>query len=97
MADQDLETDLDDLSRFEARETSRKLPAGWVLLFWGLILFGAYYLWAYSPALGGWSQAKDLDGGDASMGANLLATIAFTAIPAAAALLIVLRQRKRKG
>ena len=91
-----IQPELDDLTKFEAKETSRKLPAGWLLLFWGLIAFGAYYLWAYSPALGGWSQSQDLEGGGASMSTNLLATIAFTAIPTIAAIGIVLAQRKKK-
>lgn len=89
--------ELDDLTKFEAKETSRKLPAGWLLLFWGLVAFGAFYLWAYTPGLGGWSQAQDVDGGGASMGTNLLATIAFTAIPTIAAIAIVLSQRKKKA
>lgn len=88
--------ELDDLSKFEAKETSRKLPAGWLLLFWGLIAFGAFYLWAYTPSLGGWSQSQDLEGA-ASMGTNLLATIAFTAIPTIVAIGIVLAQRKKKA
>jgi hypothetical protein len=87
---------MDDLEAFEAKETSRKLPVGWLLLFWGLIAWGAYYVWAYTPGLGGWSQAQDLEGNGAASGANLLATIAFTAIPTLAAVLIVLSQR-RKG
>jgi hypothetical protein len=96
MANAGLEPE-DDLSTFEAHETSRKLPAGWLLLFWGLVVWGAYYLWAYTPALGGWSQARDVEGGTAS-GTNLLATIAFTAIPAAVAIALVLAQRaKRRG
>jgi hypothetical protein len=89
--------ELDDLSKFEAKETSKKLPVGWLLLFWGLILWGAFYLYRYTPALGGWDQAKDLEGGGASTGTNLLATIAFTAIPTAAAIAIVLSQRKKKA
>jgi hypothetical protein len=89
--------ELDDLAKFEAKETSRKLPAGWLLLFWGLIAFGAFYLWAYTPSLGGWSQSQDLEGGGASMGTNLLATVAFTAIPTAAAIALVLAQRRKKG
>jgi N-terminal domain of cytochrome oxidase-cbb3, FixP len=88
---------LDDLEKFEAKETSRKLPVGWLLLFWGLIVWGAYYLWAFTPGLGGWSQSQDLEGGGAALGSNLAATIAFTAIPALAALFIVLAQRKRKA
>ena len=89
--------ELDDLSKFEAKETSRKLPAGWLLLFWGLVVWGVWYLWAYTPGLGGWSQEKDLEGSAALGGANLLATIAFTVIPTVAALLIVLAQRKKKA
>jgi hypothetical protein len=91
------EPELDDPSAFEAKETSRVLPAGWLLLFWGLVVWGVWYLWAFTPALGGWSQAKDLDEGGASLGANLVATIAFTAIPTLAAIVLVLRQRRRKG
>jgi hypothetical protein len=87
----------DDLSTFEAKETSHKLPVGWSLLFWGLILWGAFYLWAYSPALGGWRQTQELEGGGASTGSTLLATIAFTAIPTAAALVLWLTQRKKKS
>ena len=87
----------DDLSKLEAHETSRKLPAGWLLLFWGLVVWGAWYLWTYTPALGGWSQAQDVEGGGASMGTNLLATIAFTAIPTLAAVAIILAQRKKKA
>jgi hypothetical protein len=92
------DTELDDLSKFASpRETAHTVPMGWWLLFWGLILWGIYYLWTYSPALGGWSQAQDLEGGGASPGANLLATIAFTAIPAAAALGLFLVNRKKKS
>ncbi len=87
----------DDLSTFEAKETSRKLPVGWTLLFWGLILWGAFYLWAYSPALGGWHQTQELEGGGASTGSNLLATIAFTAIPTVVALVLWLSQRRKKA
>ena len=90
--------ELDDLTRFEAKDTAKKLPVGWLLLFWGLVVWGAFYLWKYTPALGGWSQGQDLDaGGGASTGTNVLATIAFTAIPTTAAILIVLSQRKRKA
>lgn len=88
--------EMDDLSAFEAKGTSRKLPVGWVVLFWGLIAWGAWYLWAYTPALGGWSQARELDGGGASAGTTVLVTILFTAIPTAAAIFIVLGQRRKR-
>jgi hypothetical protein len=92
-----IDHELDDLSAFEAKETSRKLPLGWLVLFWGLVVWGVAYLWAYTPALGGWSQTQDLDGGGASTGVNVLATVLFTAIPTAAAILIVLGQRRRRA
>lgn len=50
----------DSAEAFEAKETSHALPAGWLALFFGLILWGAFYLWAYSPQLGGWSQEGEL-------------------------------------
>ena len=50
--------EIDDIEKFEAKETSHKLPLGWQLLFWGLILWGVYYLYTYTPSLGGWSQEK---------------------------------------
>ncbi len=50
--------DLDNIDSFEAKETSRKLPVGWLILFWGLIIWGVYYFAAYSPAISGWTQAK---------------------------------------
>ncbi len=88
--------ELDDLSKFEAKGTAHKLPLGWVLLFWGLVVWGACYLWAYSPALGGWSQARDLEAGGASSGTNVLATVLFTAIPTAVAIVLVLTQRRKR-
>jgi hypothetical protein len=50
--------ELDNIESFEAKETSRKMPVGWLILFWGLILWGIFYFAAYSPAISGWSQAK---------------------------------------
>ena len=50
--------DMDDIESFESKETSHSLPVGWLILFWGLIIWGAYYLYTYSPSLGGWSQEK---------------------------------------
>jgi hypothetical protein len=87
--------ELDDLTRFEAKETSHTIPVGYLILYFGLIVFGIWYLWAYSPWGSGWSQAKDLAGAPSS-GVNLFWTVAFTAIPALAALLIALAQKHRK-
>ena len=88
--------ELDDLSKFEAKDTSHKLPAGWLLLYWGLIVWGAYYLWKYTPSLGGWSQSQDLES-SASSATNLFATIAFTASATLTAVVILLSQRKKKA
>lgn len=50
--------ELDDIEKFEAKNTMNSLPAGWLVLFWGLIIWGAYYFMAYTPSIGGWSQEK---------------------------------------
>jgi len=49
--------DMDNIEEFEASEASNKIPAGWLVLFIGLIIFGIYYFAAYTPAISGWSQA----------------------------------------
>jgi hypothetical protein len=53
-----MDNDVDNIESFESKETSHKLPVGWLLVFWGLIIWGIYYLYAYTPSLGGWSQEK---------------------------------------
>jgi hypothetical protein len=94
---QQLDPQLDDLSKLESpKETANVLPVGWLILFWGLVVWGVWYAWSFTPGLGGWSQTQDLEGGGASMGMNVLATLAFTVIPATAAVLLVAAQR-RKG
>ncbi len=50
--------EMENAEDFEAKETSNKLPVGWLILFWGLIIWGAYYLIAYTPSISGWSQTK---------------------------------------
>lgn len=45
----------------EAKETAHTLPLGWRLLFFGLIAWGAVYLYLYSPATSGWSQAGEYE------------------------------------
>ncbi len=52
-----MSNDLDDIESFESKETSHKMPAGWLILFWALILWGIVYLYTYTPSLGGWSQS----------------------------------------
>ncbi len=48
--------EFDNIEEFEARETAKKLPIGWIILFVGLILWGIYYFVTYTPAISGWSQ-----------------------------------------
>lgn len=57
----EIETPLtsDDCEAFEAKETTNTLPWGWLLLFFGLIAWGTWYAWAYSPATTGWTQAGE--------------------------------------
>jgi hypothetical protein len=93
--------ELDDIASMEAKETSKSLPWGWLVLFWGLILWGVYYAWTYTPALGGWSQAKAYEDAAAAAGAlssetNIVATVFFTAAATTAAIyLAVTMSRKR--
>ncbi len=92
----------DDIQAFEPKEP-HPIPAGWGVLFWGLVAFGAYYLWAYTPGLGGWSQERELAqaaGQTASgVGVNVFATIAFTlaATLTAVAIMAAFARRKRSG
>jgi len=95
--------ELDDIHAFEAKETSQSLPWGWVALFWGLILWGVYYAWTYTPPR--WSQEAAYEkatevaaGAVASSGTSILATVFFTAVATTAAvLLLVMVSRKRPG
>lgn len=48
--------DMDNIEEFEAHETARKLPLGWVILYIGLILWGGYYIVKYMPGISGWTQ-----------------------------------------
>jgi len=53
--------DLDEIKEFiveESVDAKRKIPIGWQILFWGLILWGIYYIATYTPAISGWSQGK---------------------------------------
>ena len=86
----------------EAKDTANLLPVGWQVLFYGLILWGVYYLYAYSPWSTGWTQAGELEAemGNAkavpSLFDNIGMTILFTALPTLAALVLYLLQRGRK-
>ena len=93
--------ELDDIASMEAKETSKSLPWGWLVLFWGLILWGVYYAWTYTPGLGGWSQAKAYEesaGAAAGLSSegNIAATVFFTAAATAAALYLAVVMSRRK-
>jgi hypothetical protein len=51
----------DGAEAFESKETAHTIPLGWIVLALALIAWGAVYLWKYSPALGGWSQASEYE------------------------------------
>jgi hypothetical protein len=50
--------EIDNIHDFEAKDTAKKLPIGWQILFWALILWGIYYTAAHTPAISGWSQER---------------------------------------
>ena len=52
-----MEEDFDNIEEFEAKDTAKKLPLGWLMLYIGLILWGVYYFVQYTPAISGWTQA----------------------------------------
>ena len=41
-------------------EAHNKVPRGFLILLFGLIAFGVYYIAAYTPGISGWSQYKEL-------------------------------------
>lgn len=81
-------------------EGEKPVPVGWKVLLWGLVVFGVYYLWAYSPWSTGWSQSDELDkAGEAAVagaGVSIFATILFTALAVVAAVTILLALARRK-
>jgi hypothetical protein len=97
----------DTAEALEAKETARKVPLGWWALYFGLILWGIYYAWTYTPSLGGWSQAGAYEeaakatasasaaAAASETGANIFATILFTALATLAAVLLVMAAARR--
>ncbi|WP_303850405.1 cbb3-type cytochrome c oxidase N-terminal domain-containing protein [Seleniivibrio woodruffii] len=55
-----MQEEFDNLEEFTREDTENALPLGWLILFIGLIVFGIYYVYAYTPAFTGWSQEKAL-------------------------------------
>jgi ABC-type Fe3+ transport system permease subunit len=87
----------DSAEAMEAKETAHSLPLGFIVLFVGLVLFGLYYFFTFSPVFTGWTQVKELEEGLVSTTANNMThTIAYTAIPAVVLLLMAIAMAKRK-
>jgi hypothetical protein len=92
-----MENELPDTAEsMEQKETAHAVPAGWLVLFFGLIAWGAWYLWAYSPWGSGWTQEGQLSAAPTEVGSNIFMTILFTALPTAAAIGLWLLQRGTK-
>jgi hypothetical protein len=60
MTSQDYDN-MDNIEEFQREDTAHALPLGWLILFIGLIVFGIYYTYAYTPAFSGWSQEAELE------------------------------------
>ncbi|HYQ81281.1 MAG TPA: cbb3-type cytochrome c oxidase N-terminal domain-containing protein [Anaeromyxobacteraceae bacterium] len=87
----------DSAEALEAKDTAKKLPWGWRLLFIGLIAWGAFYLWRYSPWSTGWTQAGEYETAQAPAAAtNLTHTILYTAIPALVLLFLAVAMARRR-
>ena len=87
----------DSAEALEAKDTARTLPWGWRLLFFGLIAWGLYYLWAYSPWSTGWTQAGEYEAAQAPAAAtNVAHTVLYTALPALVLLLLAVAMAKRR-
>ena len=56
-----MEQEFESIEGLESEETGRKLPVGWLLLFWGLIAWGIFYMVMYSPAISGWNQVAEYE------------------------------------
>jgi hypothetical protein len=95
-----MENELPDTAEaMERKATATAVPAGWLILFFGLIAWGAWYLWAYSPWGSGWTQAGAYEGAGANGAAletNVFMTVLFTALPTAAAVGLWLMQRSAR-
>ena len=97
----------DTADALQAKKTENAVPLGWWAFFFGLIVWGAYYTYTYTPGLGGWSQSQAFEESTkvaasaaataSETGANIFATILFTALPTAAAIGLVVAARRRKA
>ena len=53
--------ELENIEDLEAKETARSLPVIFLVLFWGLIIWGVYYFVSYTPGISGWSQQAEYE------------------------------------
>ncbi len=92
-----MENELPDTAEgLERKETATAVPLGWKLLTIGLIAWGAWYLYSFSPWSTGWTQEAQLAAAPVEVGSNVFMTILFTALPTAAAIGLWLMQRAAK-
>jgi hypothetical protein len=79
-------------------EGEHRVPLAWLLFAGGLVVWGAYYLWTYSPALGGWSQGQALADEATLPGTTIFATVLFTVLAAlvAGGILFTVALRKKE-
>jgi TRAP-type C4-dicarboxylate transport system permease small subunit len=90
MADVRIELD-DGAESLQAKETAHDVPVGVWALFGGLVVWGIYYFFAYV----GWNQAEELEATKTALSTNIAHTIAYTAIPATAALVLAIAMKRR--
>jgi len=45
----------------EQLEQNKPIPKAWLLFYIGLIIWGIYYIYSFTPELSGWSQYKVLE------------------------------------
>ncbi|HYS81670.1 MAG TPA: hypothetical protein VEM76_13225 [Anaeromyxobacteraceae bacterium] len=92
MTNSDLDESLDALQN---KATAHHVPLGWYLLLAGLVSWGLYYFFAFSPWFSGWAQEDQLKGGTA-LEISVTSTIAYTAIPATALALLAWGMSRRR-
>ncbi len=51
----------DNIEEMQAKDTAHHLPIGWLILFFGLIIWGIWYFYQYSPSTTGWTQAGEFE------------------------------------
>lgn len=86
----------DTVEGLEAKNTAKRLPAGFRALYFGLVVWGLYYLWARSPWGSGWTQAGALEAGAPTAARNIGNTVAFTLIPAIVLLVLAVAMARGK-